>query len=184
MCANTDHHKAVSDRDDDVFLSKLRCDWSVARLAARLSVCLSVSSILAVLFVELMSFIFPGVPLSRAVPSAQNYTSVPLLLSVFERLFMSIKHFCHNCLFGTAEYQEVVMLINQVDLLRCAFDRVHVGVSVCVFYCLLGRCRVICAWSGDVILSRGFLVFPTFSLCSVDLLATIRDVCSFYYYKN
>lgn len=28
----------------------------------------------------------------------------------------------------------------QVDLLRCVFffERVHVGVSVCVFYCLLG----------------------------------------------
>lgn len=31
---------------------------------------------------------------------------------------------------------------------------------MCVFYCLLGCCRVICAWSGDVIMSRGFLVFP------------------------
>lgn len=40
------------------------------------------------------------------------------------------------------------------------FDRLHVGVSLCVFYCLLGYCRVICAWSGDVIMSRGFLVFP------------------------
>lgn len=104
MCVNMNYHKAVFGRDNDLFLSKLRCDWSVTQLAARLSVCLSVSSIFAVPFVELMSFILPGVPLSRAVPSAQNYTSVPLLLSVFERLFMSIKHFCHNCLFGTTEY--------------------------------------------------------------------------------
>lgn len=64
MCVNRNYHEAVSDRDDELFLSRLRCDWSVLRLAARPSVCLSLSSLLAVPFVESMSFILPGVPLS------------------------------------------------------------------------------------------------------------------------
>lgn len=74
------------------------------------------------------------------MPSAQNSTSVPLLLSVFERFFMSSRHLCHNCLFGTTRtggFQEMLMLIDAnvsvpVDLLLCVlFDSVHVGVSVC-----------------------------------------------------
>lgn len=93
VCEQELQQSCCFDGDDDLFLSSLRCDWSVLQLAARLSVCLSVSSIFAVLFVELMSFILPGVPLSPAVPWAQNCSSVPLLLSVFECLFMSIKHF-------------------------------------------------------------------------------------------
>lgn len=47
-----------------------------------------------------MSFILPGVPPNQAVPTAQIYTPVPLLLNVFESMFMNSKHFCHKCLFG------------------------------------------------------------------------------------
>ena len=66
---------------------------------------------------------------------------------------------------------------------------------VCVFVCVcVCACTVLrdaagsCAWSGDVMMSCGFLVSLLslfFLLCLVNLLATIlRCLLIFYYYKT
>lgn len=111
---------------------------------------------------------------------------------------MNMKHFCHKCLFGfgTArmrgfwEMSNADVLVN-VNLCLCfVFQRVCVDVCVCVcvgvcvscMTCSVRVCACVCvctvlrdaagscAWSGDVMMSCGFLVsllslFSAWSTC-------------------
>lgn len=124
-----------------------------------LHACLPVSIVrLPVPFVKLTSFILPGVPPKRTVPSAQK------VLSHRCSVFLSSKHFCHQRLFGfQSEDADVLVCVNLCLFYGGKCVRVCVDACASVLWDAAGSC----AWSGDVMMSRGFfvsLLFLFFSL--------------------